>query len=185
MKKHMFLFVLSVSIVFGGLGLSSLVQADDHVKKSVAVSQNKEDMVQQQSLEIQVTLQKHYIDGRVSEETHTETIGAMEDFWAYYHDWQVVTQEQGEIVFKKQVSDISPYLKDRGYFGLSDDILTIFDGKPGHEQVIQSFYQIDTSELESYQADQLNEGIKIDSKEVYEYVLEAYREMTPSKSVSS
>ncbi|MBM7569537.1 intercompartmental signaling factor BofC [Aquibacillus albus] len=178
MKKHLFLIALSVIIVFGGVTISDFVQADN--KKG-----EDEESIKREPLKMEVTLQKQYMDGRVEEETHTETVWAMEDFWAYYDAWQLVNQEQGKIVFKKQISDISPYLKENGYFGLKNDILTIFEGRPEEQQVIQSFYQIDTSDLESYQAKQLKSGIKIDSKDVYEYVLEAFREMTPSRSVSS
>ncbi|WP_226037022.1 BofC C-terminal domain-containing protein [Aquibacillus saliphilus] len=180
MKKHLILLFMSLVVVFGGLGISSLVQADNKDD-----GQNEDEKDERKPLEMEVTLQKHYIDGKVDEDTHTETIWAMEDFWSYYHGWQVMDQQEGSIIFKKEVSDISPYLKEKGYFGLKNDILTIFNGRPTHEQVIQSFYQIDTSELESYQTKQLQDGIKIESKEVYQYVLEAYRDMAPSRSVSS
>ncbi|MDL4841641.1 BofC C-terminal domain-containing protein [Aquibacillus rhizosphaerae] len=184
MKKHILFLVLSISVVVIGLGVSTYVQADNQLIRVDADDKNGESS-QQDQLVLEVTLQKQYLDGKIVEETHEEKITAMEDFWSYYHGWQVMNQEQGKIVFKKQIDDISPYLKENGYFGLSNDILTIFEGKPDHEQVIQSFYQIDTSELESYQAKELQDGIKIDSKEVYDYVLEAFREMTPSRSVSS
>lgn len=184
MKKHLLLLVLSLFFVVGGLSLSSYVKANDKEVDNKDSSAETVDLVKREPLTLQVTLQKHYMDGKVLEESYKETIGSMQDFWSYYHGWQVVEQKEGEIIFKKHVQDISPYLKENGYFGLSNGILTIFEGQPESEQVIQSFYQIDTSELESYQAKQLQKGIKIDSKEVYEYVLEAYREMTPSKSVN-
>ncbi|WP_170287602.1 BofC C-terminal domain-containing protein [Aquibacillus halophilus] len=181
MKRHLILLIMSLAIVFGGLGISSLVLADN---KDEGQSDQEENVLRE-PLEMEVTLQRHYIDGKFEENTHTETIGAMEDFWSYYHGWQVIDQKEGKIVFRKEIPDISPYLKEKGYFGLKNDILTIFNGRPTHEQVIQSFYQIDTSELESYQAKQLQDGIKIETKEVYQYVLEAFRDMTPSRSVSN
>ncbi|WP_186576291.1 intercompartmental signaling factor BofC [Aquibacillus kalidii] len=184
MKQHVVLCLISLTIFIGGLGIANFVQADDKESADKSRSEEQAVPVQKDPLQLKVTLRKHYIDGKIEEETHTETIWSMQDFWAYYDGWQVVNQEQGQIVFKKQVKDISPFMKENGYFGLYNDILTIFEGRPDDQQVIQSFYQIDTSELESYQADQLQSGIKIDSKEIYQYVLEAYREMTPSKSVN-
>ncbi|UFT97901.1 intercompartmental signaling factor BofC [Radiobacillus kanasensis] len=147
--------------------------------------QKEESLVKSEPLTLQVTLQKHYIDGKVVEQTHEETVWAMQDFWSYYDGWQVVDQKEGKVTFRKEISDISPYIKENGYFGIKNNILTIFEGRPVNSQVIQSFYQIDTKELESYQAEQLREGIKIKSKEVYQYVLEAYRKMIPNKTINS
>ncbi|SDK40400.1 BofC C-terminal domain-containing protein [Sediminibacillus albus] len=187
MKRYQLLLICSLAVVgiitFAGY-LSGEEQAKTIEDKANPAAKN-ENPAQREPLELEVTLQKHYIDGKIEESTHKEKIWAMEDFWSYYHDWQVVDQKEGEIVFKKEISDISPYMKENGYFGLAENQLTIFEGLPIHEQVIQSFYQIDTDELESYQVKQLHDGIKIDSKQVYQYVLEAYRDMAPSRSVSS
>ncbi|WP_138415570.1 BofC C-terminal domain-containing protein [Aquibacillus sediminis] len=184
MKQHLFLIVLSAILVVVGSMIGGIVQADDNDINTGDEGTNKEKSSKRDPLEVEVTLQKRYMDGEVVEETREETIASMQDFWAYYEDWQLVNQQEGEVVFRKQISDISPYLKENGYFGLDDNILTIFDGKPGEQQAIQSFYQIETSELETFQEKQLQDGIKIESKEVYQTVLEAYRDMAPTESVN-
>ncbi len=153
--------------------------------RTTQVLAQEEQAAPKEPLVLEVTLQKQYMDGHVENSTHEEKIWAMEDFWSYYHDWKVVEQQEGKVVLKKEIADISPYMKEHGYFGLSDNQLAIFEGLPIHEQVIQSFYQIDTGELESYQRQRLQNGIKIDSKQVYQYVLEAYRGMAPQRSVNS
>ncbi|MFP7169612.1 BofC C-terminal domain-containing protein [Terribacillus sp. 7520-G] len=136
-------------------------------------------------VEVKVVLQRQYIDGKQTEVTHREKIYAMEDFWSTYHDWQLVSQKEGEVVFKQEVMDISPALKKNGYFGIYKGKLTIFEGRPIDQQAIQSFYQINKGKLESHQAKQLEDGIRIQSKEVYEDVLEAFRSKNDIEALPS
>ena len=128
-------------------------------------------------LKLTVVLERIYVDGEVSEEVLEETIWAMEDFWADYEDWQLVTQDEEQVVFQMHIDDISPLLKSNGYFGITEEgILTIFDGKPDEQsKIIQSFYQIDVEKLESHQHNLLKNGIKVFSKDEYEQVLEAFK----------
>ncbi|MGM7702166.1 BofC C-terminal domain-containing protein [Pseudalkalibacillus sp. Hm43] len=125
---------------------------------------------------VEVYLQRTYIDGKQSEEVIYETIWSMEDFWANYADWQLVDQEVNKVIFEQQVDDISPQAKVNGFFGLTEEgILTIFNGRPHEEEVIQSFFQIDIEKLESGLMEDLKQGIKIQSKQEYTEVLERFR----------
>ncbi|WP_035322520.1 intercompartmental signaling factor BofC [Peribacillus kribbensis] len=124
----------------------------------------------------QVILQRIYIDGEISEETVRETIWSMEDFWAQYTGWELVKQNEKRIIFQKEVNDISPLLKTNGYFGVcKDGTLSIFNGKPGAADIIQSFFQLDMKKLEGNKQKQLNLGIKISTKQQYEDVLETFQ----------
>lgn len=152
-------------------------------KEQLEVTSTINQLEVQKPLVLEVTLQKQYVDGKIEEEIREEKLGAMEDFWVNYEDWQLIEQSSGEMTFRKQVNDISPYLKTKGYFGLDEGMLSIFEGEPAHHQVIQSFYQIDTSTLESFQIEELESGIKIDSIETYHQILEVYRDLTPTKQV--
>lgn len=128
-------------------------------------------------LTVNVILKRHYLDGQISEEVVEETIWSMEDFWAQYADWQLVTHKQGQIIFKKNMDDISPLLKANGYFGISEDgTLTIYKGVPQDSpEVIQSFFQIDISKLESRQQEELKKGIPVVSKDHYQKVIESFK----------
>lgn len=128
-----------------------------------------------QPLTLKVELEKQFMDGRVEVEVEERTIASMEDFWTEYEAWQMMEQTEGYIRFRKEVNDISPYLKANGYFGLKNGQLTIFEGIPLHEAAVQSFYQINTQELEANLYQQLEKGIKINSKEDYLETLEAFR----------
>ncbi|QDP40727.1 BofC C-terminal domain-containing protein [Radiobacillus deserti] len=188
MKKWIRGCLYSVITGLAFVSITGLTMEDsiiDAAETDAKKQKEEKSAVKSEPLSLQVTLQRHYIDGKVVEETHDETVWSMQDFWAYYEGWQVVNQKEGEVTFRKEISDISPYIKENGYFGIKNDILTIFEGRPVNSQVIQSFYQINTEELESYQAEQLRQGIKIKSKEVYQYVLEAYRNMIPDKTINS
>ncbi|WP_162880786.1 BofC C-terminal domain-containing protein [Paraliobacillus sediminis] len=175
---------LVISIIAIGILIVSVNNIQDdvnEVEKEVTPTTSQPAINEQ--LVLEVTLQKQYVDGKIEQETHEESIGAMEDFWATYEDWQLIEQSSGEMTFRKQVDDISPYLKANGYFGLQEGMLSIFEGAPLHQQVIQSFYQIDTSTLESFQIEELESGIKIESIETYHKILEVYRDLSPTKQV--
>ncbi|WP_077621034.1 intercompartmental signaling factor BofC [Bacillus sinesaloumensis] len=133
-------------------------------------------------LEVTVILERVYVDGEVSEEILKETILSMEDFWAQYENWNLVHQDEDQVVFQQHIDDISPLLKTNGYFGLTEDgILTIFNGKPEEsDKVIQSFFQIDTDKLKSYEHDLLKKGIKVGTKDEYINVIETYKTYTSS-----
>jgi forespore regulator of the sigma-K checkpoint len=123
---------------------------------------------------VKVVLQRAYLDGELSEEVVNEEVFSMDAFWKTYQDWQLIDQNEDRIVIKKQIDDISPLLKTNGYFGITGDgTLSIFNGKPETNDVIQSFFQIDIKKLESHKHDELMEGIRIQTKDQYLEVLRA------------
>lgn len=123
-----------------------------------------------------VILQRVYLDGEMSEEKIEETIISMDDFWRKYDKWLLVDQNDEQLVFQTYVDDISPLLKGNGYFGIkSDGTISIFNGKPAKEQIIQSFYQIDLKKLETNKKSELQSGVKIVNKERYLKFLEVYK----------
>lgn len=130
-------------------------------------------------LTVEVQLRKVFLDGEASIEVVNQTIYSMEDFWAQYSDWQLIDQNSERIVFEKQINDISPLLKASGYFGVSEDgVLSIFNGKPNGQEIIQSFFQIDVKKVESYLQKQLKDGIPVKSKENYQKVLDVFKPYT-------
>nr|WP_132947652.1 intercompartmental signaling factor BofC [Thermolongibacillus altinsuensis] len=133
--------------------------------------------VQASSVEMTVILERMYLDGEVSEEIKEETVTSMKEIWKKYKEWQLVNMDDEQIVFQKEMNDISPLAKANGYFGITEDgTLSIFEGKPDESsRVIQSFFQIDVEKLESHQHEKLKKGIRVHSKENYERILETYK----------
>ncbi len=124
---------------------------------------------------VDVLLKRVYLDGEVGEEKLSETIWSMEDFWAFYEDWTLVEQSEKALIFQQEINDISPILKIEGYFGISDDgFLQIYQGEPDNEQIIQSFFSIDTKKLKSREHIELVKGIPVKNKENYEEILAAF-----------
>ncbi|MDG5470931.1 BofC N-terminal domain-containing protein [Jeotgalibacillus sp. ET6] len=68
---------------------------------------------------ISVTLETIYEDGDKQVETRTEEVMAMEDFWAKYSAWQLVTMSKEEVVFRSQVEELSPLAIYSGYSTVS------------------------------------------------------------------
>ncbi|WP_409254363.1 BofC C-terminal domain-containing protein [Bacillus sp. SCS-153A] len=134
---------------------------------------------------VDVILERVYLDGEVSEEIRSETIWSMEDFWAAYAAWELVDMSEDQVVFRQSVDDISPLMKSNGYFGISEDgVLSIFNGKPGQSEIIQSFFQIDINRLESKQHDELVKGIPVKSKQGYQQVIQSFQPFSLDDNVS-
>ncbi|WP_163537875.1 BofC C-terminal domain-containing protein [Gracilibacillus sp. YIM 98692] len=177
-KVWLLLHVLVLCLV-GIMTFTSVTESDDQAEEENMT------VMAQEPLEMKVTLEKSYMDGKIEKETVTETISSMPDFWSTYEGWEVMEQKEGHIRFRKEMDDISPFMKTYGYFGIKDGVLTIFEGVPINETVIQSFYHIDTEELESHLYENLKDGIKIKTKENYQQVLETFRSYQNTEAVNS
>ncbi|MBO8155950.1 MAG: BofC C-terminal domain-containing protein [Bacillaceae bacterium] len=178
MKKRssMFLMTLLVLALITGFTVFAENQGQDSNQRSKSWEQEPHS--------VQVVLRTKYIDGYEEEEKRVETIWSMRDFWSMYEGWKVVEQSEDQIVFMKSIDDLSPVIKEFGYFGLNEhNVLTIFKGKPEKQEAVQSFFQIDVGKLESFDFKKLQEGIKIKSKRDFEEVIETYKEYAPSKAV--
>ena len=96
--------------------------------------------------------------------------------------WQLVEKKDRTYVMVHEVKDdLAPVCKEEGYFGLSEDgVLTIYQGPPTENQVIQTFFRIDTERLESKlpasEIHTLQEGIRIRDVADYRQVLSMYEE---------
>jgi forespore regulator of the sigma-K checkpoint len=127
-------------------------------------------------IQVEVILQRAYLDGEISEEKVIEKIWSMENFWIKYEQWELVDTYDKGLVFKRQMDDISPLLKANGYFGITDDgTLTIFNGRPHQTNIIQSFFQLNIEKLESRKHLELKKGIPIKTKDRYVNVLETFK----------
>ncbi len=127
--------------------------------------------------QLQVILQREYLDGELSEEKITEWVWSIEEFKNKYRDWKIIEQTKDHIVLHKMENDISPLLKTNGYFGITKDgTLSIYNGKPEEDKIIHTFFQIDVGKLEVYQQEELQQGIQIISKDQFNSLIKEYRE---------
>ncbi|WP_198135859.1 intercompartmental signaling factor BofC [Pontibacillus chungwhensis] len=167
------LITVTFCLLVGGVRIMDTLPLKASESSSNEAAETNESV--QEPLEIEVVLKREYIDGHIGEERKKETIWAMEDFWARYEGWELVDQREGHITFKKEIDDLSPFVKEAGYFGLNEgNELILFDGTDERSEVIQSFFQIDVGKLESFQSEELQKGIKIKSKDQYLSLLKKY-----------
>ncbi|MBP2240561.1 forespore regulator of the sigma-K checkpoint [Cytobacillus eiseniae] len=125
--------------------------------------------------QMNVILERVYVDGDISQESVIEWI-TKEELLEKYGEWQLASMDDGKMIFRIVVDDISPLLKANGYFGITDEgVLTIFNGRPQKANIIQSFFQIDLGRLESKKCEELKKGIPIKTKEKYVEVLETFK----------
>jgi forespore regulator of the sigma-K checkpoint len=119
-----------------------------------------------------VILHRVYVNGEVLEEIFLNQHKTNADVKKQFSDWQVVDENDDEIVLLKRIDDLSPSLKSHGYLGISKDgMLNLYIGFPKSNNIIDSFFQIDTNKLEVYQQNQLKNGIRVKTKKHYEKIL--------------
>ncbi|MDT8861981.1 intercompartmental signaling factor BofC [Alkalihalobacillus sp. MEB130] len=176
-RKHIYSFIISLALIAFGFLLWNTAVIEGSQTKEISGGKNEQaeafEVMGPQTLNI--TLERVYLDGEKSQERIQETIWSMEDFWALYEDWTLIDQNQNEMIFRKEVNDISPLLKVNGYFGITEEgILSIYEGSPNEERVIQSFFQLDTAKLKSQQHIELRKGIPVQDLKHYEEVLQVF-----------
>ncbi|MBP3038024.1 intercompartmental signaling factor BofC [Bacillaceae bacterium Marseille-Q3522] len=168
-------FILSLALIFFSAKMTLPVFAEKIVTRPTVPA----------PVEMTVILENLYLDGEISEQITKETIWSMEDFWSKYQDWQLIDMGGEKVVFRREVDDISPLLKANGYFGITEEgVLTIFNGKPDHYNIIQSFFQIDLGRLESNKHRELKKGIPILTKDRYVKVLEVFQSYSKANELA-
>lgn len=174
---NLFVRIVFMSVFFFGTFMLTIFRDDnEHVKEKNSKNPPKSVVVSTITGQKSIILERVYVDGEVSEEiVHVKRLNT-EEVMAKYEDWLLVYLDDDQIVLQKKVDDISPLLKANGYFGISEDgTISIFNGKPSHSDIIQSFFQIDIKKLEGKKHEELKKGIPIKSKEDYDKVLDALR----------
>lgn len=127
---------------------------------------------------VTVILQREYLDGDISEETLIKQNTSLKKEYDFYLNkgWELVSMQPGEIIFKKEVRDLSPLIKMNGYFGIgSSDTMANFKGKEEKRHIIQSFFQIVLEKMETHLHEEIhrtipiceNSDINLSSRETY------------------
>lgn len=175
MKRYLLFSVLLLISVGCAIGFHAFenAEAGETEKSTVKSSSNAPDAYEVTGPKtVDVYLRRTYLNGQTKVKVEPATILSMEDFWSTYKDWEAVDQDENKVIFKKKIDDISPELKENGFFGISDDdILKIYKRDSRGKKAIQSFFQIDVKRLESDLYQKLQEGIPVESKGHYQQVI--------------
>ncbi|MGN7468466.1 BofC C-terminal domain-containing protein [Brevibacillus sp. SAFN-007a] len=150
-------------------GLIGLLHAD--VGKTAAVAGKPYEMV----------LARSYLCGVRDEERQPIAAGHLPEVIGDYKGWEIVAAGPSQMILMKREQDISPACKANGHFGLSaDGMLTLFHGVPAEQDVIQTFYRINTAKMEASlpkeELESLKRGIRIRNLAEYNSVLSTYGE---------
>ncbi|RKD23916.1 hypothetical protein BEP19_05680 [Ammoniphilus oxalaticus] len=191
LKPHGFFLGLISALVLAILVGSAWLMMDTlNLNSSTKVNEQakwaKPALAQEQ---VMVTLQKTYVCGVEEEEKVTKTVSSSDQLFKEYSDWELVSKQDNRYVFKKLEHDLAPMCKEHGYFGLTDgEVLTLFEGPPQEQKVIQTFFQINTDKFESglfqNDLDLLKQGIRIHDLAEYNSILSTYGEYS-DESLSS
>jgi forespore regulator of the sigma-K checkpoint len=166
--------LLSFLVLFGGL--TYIVLSIGYIKNGSSVT-NPTIAPQ----EVKLTLKKAYVCGVEEEEQQTKMVASKDQIQKDYPDWQIVSNEGNTYTLEKNVQDLAPICKEKGYFGLSKSgVLTLFEGPPQDDKVIQTFFQINTKKLRSglppHELELLHQGIRIKDLAEYNSILSTYGE---------
>ena len=157
---------------FLSIVLTLFFASDGKVFSTTNHNNNYDQYSESAKQKLTVILHRVYVNGEVLEEIYLNQHKTNADVKKQFSDWQVVEENDDEIVLFKKFDDLSPSLKSHGYIGISKDgMLNLYIGFPKSNNIIDSFFQIDTSKLEVYKQNQLKKGIRIKTKKHYEKIL--------------
>ncbi|MBP1930429.1 BofC C-terminal domain-containing protein [Ammoniphilus resinae] len=181
-SKIVFLWMMVILLIAFLGGCSWLMyksQQEAPISEQAALDAEAEPAIS--SMEVSIVLKKSFVCGVESEEKLSQMVASTDQVIQDYQDWQLLSQEGNHFEFGKQVNDLAPICKEKGYFGLSKDgILTLYEGPPEEQKVIQTFFQINTKKLESAlpmsELEFLQKGIRITDIAEYNSILSSYEE---------
>ncbi|OGX68264.1 MAG: hypothetical protein A2189_00090 [Paenibacillus sp. RIFOXYA1_FULL_44_5] len=101
--------------------------------------------------------------------------------------WFVGINQDESIYFVEQITDLSPECKKNAYFSVDKQgNLSLFDGLPAADKVIQTFFQLDlekvVSSLPKGTLDQLYAGIHVNDLTEYNSVLSTFSDYSVEKT---
>jgi forespore regulator of the sigma-K checkpoint len=169
------LFAIGGALTLGNLS-SHIIHPGSHQEEAIDV------MAKQP---VKLILKTNYICGTEISTKEFDQVRDMEEWLEAQKNtsWTIVeAKKDSEYTMSRNVlNDLSPLCKKEGYFGLSKEgVLTMFQGPPTDNHVIQTFFRIDTQLLESKlpkeKVGSLKQGIRVHSVDDYLNVLSTFEE---------
>jgi forespore regulator of the sigma-K checkpoint len=154
--------------------LAPIVRDGDAKKQADALEAIKRD-----GMEREVVLLKSYVCGEERQKLGRLKPIEIQNMHAGHPDWKVRLAEDGSVVFTRSIEDLSPACKETAFFGIDENgNLTLFDGVPGKDNVIRTFFQLNIRHLESSlprdTVNQLYSGIRVSDLAEYNSVLSTF-----------
>lgn len=127
----------------------------------------------------QTFIKKTYVCGEEQQELGFLQADEIIRMHKEHPEWSVNLNLDQQVIFTEHVDDLSPECKQNGYFGVDENgNLTLFNGAPGKDNVMRTFFQLNIRHLESSLPQdtikQLHEGIRISDLDEYNSVLSTF-----------
>lgn len=163
--------VLALTVGVRWYAIDQSDQADHNQEAAAVLAAQKLEMV----------IQNRYLLGPMVEERRTFSTKEMDQFHELAKNLTFIKEEQGKYIFERKVDDLSPVLKEKGVIGVDrNGMLTLYEGDPKENNVIQTFFQIDLERLETSlpaeEINQLQQGIHFSSLAEFNSILSTYGE---------
>lgn len=187
--KRLWLMIVGASLLVTMLGISALQFTQNTGRTPVSDGSINPDSIPVLAKSIDLVLQRSYMCGQQDEEHKKLESDSIEDLLAEYSGWEIISIGPDKVVLHQQVNDLSPLCKENGYFGLTEDgTLTLFNGLPAEQKVIQTFYRIDTERMEASipaaEIDLLRSGIRVGNLAEFNSILSTYGEFQAGSSMN-
>ncbi|MBD0381715.1 BofC C-terminal domain-containing protein [Paenibacillus sp. WST5] len=127
----------------------------------------------------QTYLLKSYLCGEERQELGIQTPNQLLQEQMKHPGWMLSLGAKGEVTFTEEIEDLSPQCKQKAVFGIdAGGNLSLFNGAPGKDNVIRTFFQLNIKHLESSlpveTVKQLHKGIRISDLDEYYSVLSTF-----------
>lgn len=126
-----------------------------------------------------VFIQKKYVCGEELQQVGKLSTNDILKLSKEHPDWEVILQESGQVYLTEHIQDLSTTCKEAAYFGIDESgVLSLFDGLPQQNKVIQTFFQLNIEYLKSAlppeAVQELYVGIRVTDLEEYNSVLSTF-----------
>jgi forespore regulator of the sigma-K checkpoint len=158
---------------------SAFVPATDSADMDI---QNKAlEVIRSLKIKQAVYLQTVFVCGEETQQLGVWSSSELQAAHKKHPNWLIRMNEPGKVTFIQHVEDLSPDCKAQAYFGMDEDgSLSLFNGVPGKDNVIRTFFQLNIDYLESSlpkeTVKELRDGIRVTDMAEYNSVLSTFSE---------
>jgi forespore regulator of the sigma-K checkpoint len=193
MRRHWLLYmswtaVLAVGLA-GGIWMGEIIRGGQNGSGFSWLAAEAGGSLDAAGKPYQLVLARTYLCGVKDEEIKQVTRDQLAQALVTYSGWEIIASDPAKLILFKRENDLAPSCKANGYFGLSPDgVLTLFNGLPAEQQVVQTFYRIDTAKMETRlskdELESLKRGIRVRDLAEYNSVLSTYSEFQADEADS-
>ena len=133
-------------------------------------------------------LKKNYICGVEMQLLGSMSVNGILQFSKLHPEYDLMFDSEGGILFTEIVADLSPKCKESAFFGIDKfGNLNLYDGTPGKDHVIRTFFQLNVEHMKSSLPqeawEELSSGIRISDLAEFNSVLSTFSVYTDESGV--